>query len=590
MNGEQLLDCMNVIDEAYILEADKPVRRRAKVWRRALAIAACTAIVMSGAWYGMRWYNRRVEMLDGGAVMFPSDSMATSETYQTLSDLLESLGKNEDHENVRGEETDPIAVTVSEETTFKKGQQAAVVGQYSYHLGADGLMISDLSTTPPTPVDRIDGVAPYLFYSTGGPLIVVDEVTSGEWRNETTDTLVTSYDVSDPKKPKQQHQWTQRGRLSHVYMAGDDLVLMTSDGACACGWSRLNDASDYKPQLTADGQEIAWTEKEMSILGEPSRVQYLAVTQIDTANALVKDKQAFYGNVDNVYYGADWLALSVYGERDRVYTFATEDGFVYTGTFGVPDDTGADVAVCSVTKQRAVYRVIGTYRTGRGGHTNVQILAMTVDMKRGDIRYALCGMEDAPYLMLETCEWEKDRAVITVDLSVSQNQNRFVLAEFSGMNAVLYTSDVALDPLGTTYPYEKENTLIALDDGIYVRMNNVNGYANGLDVYDLSDNERIACLHKSEGDLSNARFEPLSYVYDAQTFGILVHKPDENGNYRSYTPFEWRIYRVDLRQPEPCTLLSTQVLATEKGFATFAHNGQWYVTSRDDAVPLPIAW
>ncbi len=614
MRGQELLDYMGGIDARYIEDAAKSPRRKTPVWLRVTAAAACVCLLVGGVWQGMRWYTFRSTMLEGGAVSRPQNGFSTSDTYATLTDLLTDLSDGEEHDALKGDRGGvEIEATASQTAVLTEGQNAVIYKHYSYHLGGKQVMISDLSADPPKAVGTIDcdtaavpseeGASVYgnfdSLFLCGDQLIAVSTITAegAKLTDRTGYTVVSAYDLSDPASPVLLHEWVQLGSLTRVYMTGEDLILMTADGMCACGWSRLKDTDDYVPWLTADGEAVRWTEEELHILGTPRLVQYLAVTQIDTAAAAVKDKHAFYGLVSNVHYGADWFAADVEDDGD-LYMFSVSETITYTGSFGMPDEAFATTSVYSVTKDGDLFRVLGEYRTGRGGNMKTQLLAMTVNMKKGTSYYTTCGFEDEKWWTITEIHREKDRAVVVVDRNASEYTSRFFFAEFRGMGVSLYAAPLEADRvLDDHWFWGGEKTLIPMGGGIYLRHSSPAWkYPNGLDIFDFSDSCAPVCVYASEGEFSDARMGFLWTVYDQNTFGILVEKADENGEYR-FSTYSWVICRVDVNSTVPFTKLASYDLEAKETpsqsvsqFASFEYEGEAYITARNMTVPLKVEW
>lgn len=77
MNGKDLLEAMSYVDEAYIQEAEEPVRRRIH-WVRYTAMAACLALVFAG-WNAYQKISR--PML---AVYYPQEDYDMRASYELV--------------------------------------------------------------------------------------------------------------------------------------------------------------------------------------------------------------------------------------------------------------------------------------------------------------------------------------------------------------------------------------------------------------------------------------------------------------------------------------------------------------------------
>ncbi len=600
MTGHDLLDAMEGIDTRYIEDAAVFLRRKRPLWLRVTAAAACVCVLACGVWQATRWYTMQSAMSEGDTVRRPQEAFATSETYETLTDLLEGLKDGETHPAVRGEETE-IPVKATDTAALTEGQNAVVYNGYSYHLAHQKICISALTGATPQAVGEIgvDQAAVPLrdeqnahgdftsLFLHGDHLIAVNTLSVGGAGviDRTVYTAVTVYSLADPATPAVLHRFVQLGSLTHVYMAGDKLTVMTADGVCACGWSRLKNTEDYVPHLTVDGESVAWGEERLHVLGAPTMVQYLAVAQIDLATATVTDRRAFYGEIHEVYYGADWFVLNTVEDIDTLYTFSAEDVIRYTGAITMPDQEFADTTVLSVAKADDVYRVIAKYRTGRGGNTNVSLLGLTANTETGESYYRLMESGQArSWTFSEVC-WEKDRAVVVTDGTV-------LFAEFYGTAVRLYASSFEAQAVDSVGGAKVDKTLIDLSDGHYLRFT---ADADGLEWWDLTRSgapEKAVCeTLLTQGD----RFADCWTVYDRNTVGIAVVTSDENGKYY-HGNVQWHLYRLD-RKAKTFERLATYDLQTDPDisssyyqFASFVYNDQYYITTADLSVPLTVSW
>ena len=598
MTGHELLDAMEGIDVRYIEDAAASPRRKRPIWLRVTAAVACMCLLACGVWQATRWGTMRARMTEGGAVTLPQDVFATSETYGTLTDLLEGLQSGESH--TRGDGVEILAKT-TEPNALTEGQNAVVYNGYSYHLSRDVIIVSALmgANSQTIATINLDTAAVQLkddqtvrgnfaaLFLRGDRLIAVNtlEVEGGKAVDRGTYTVVTVYSLSDSIVPAMFHRFVQLGSLTHVYMVGNRLTLMTADGVCSCGWSRLKNTQDYVPELTVDGETVAWGEERLHVLGEPRMVQYLAVTQIDTVTATVTDHHAFYGEVLDVYYGADWFAVSTVEDMDTIYTFTAKDDIRYTGAITMPDQEFARTAVLSMSKDKDVYRVLAEYRTGRGGNTKTSLLAMTANTETGESYYRLRLLEYASMTFLSEVYWEKDRVVIVAEGAV-------LFAEFYGMAVRLYESPFEAQAVTADDGAKAEKTLIDLSQGQYLRFA---ADGDGLELWDLGRSnapEKTICeTLLTEGEV----FVDCWTVYDRNTIGIAVAVPNENGN-RHRGNVQWYLYRLD-RKAKTFERLAVYDLQTNPDFyssvyqfSSFEYEDQSYITTADLSVPLAISW
>ncbi len=635
-----------LIDETARVRAGKKWTAK-KLWKWG-ALAACLCLVLGAA---ARWLPHGsgpvvppgpvdpVTVPDGNGT-----PLATSETYATLDELLAYLSGHDDHGGRQDGGGDKSA-NGSGGGAVARGTTAAAYGGYAYHVAyIDGrykVLVSALDGSGAQ--SSINFPAQQLFLWKDRLVLVREFAEGGEDEVGVIDAdpewsvLVGLYDLADPARPEAMEEYVLRGELTACWMDGGRFYLLTEDGVCACGWSRLEDTSGYVPQLTVGGEDVLWGDEDINILGEPVRVEYTAALALDAETGEVLDKQAFYGNIANVYRGPGWLALLVSAEtekyryRPEVYTFDAAGTLTYTGkvslaaVFGlepavergrggdgggsIPD--GTYVSVRSVSRAEGVYRLICSYIQQQDGRRQSHTFAgLAADMATGGYEYTMWDAAGVPGVVeAADLDWEADRAILCVTVLApeegtpvyeSGSEDRFIFADFDGLDIRWYDSGLSGDSVAGVdmlysygRPFGNLDSLIPLGNGLYLRYNDG---PKGLDLYDFSRNDGARLLYQSPGELAeNQRFEFQWEVYDEDTFGIMRVTFGPDGSARGAT-FDWCVYRVD-PVAEPYTLLAAYPLGESPylsgeslGFATFSWEGRrWYAT-QDSAAPAEMAW
>lgn len=588
MKNENLLNALGQVDDSFIVEA-APGGNKKRAWAKWGVAAACFCIVAAGA---------VAALLPGPAGPEPSvdplppvpgdhEKPVTSE-YSSLEELLAHLSQYDYHDDRKADATGGGHIST---TGFFEGAETVSLGGVAYDISPDLREVGVYQNGEK--LGSVGGFAERLFILGDRLIIMSCEETGGNETDPEMSTKARIYSLSDPKEPKLVNEIVQRGELSAGYAAEGRLYLMTADGECACGWSRLSDTSGYVPALSVDGESISWGNEDITILGEPVSVRYLAVSIIDPAAGKVTDKHAFYGNIADAFYGEDWLVLNVKAETDKVievptlYAFHTGEAFDYiskvalSAVFGVGNvekrangalADGEGAAVSSVSMSGGTLRLVGNYYKRSGGTAENSLLVMAVDLYDGDFTYEVLSLNHLSASAFDEILWEEDRVIMslshmrgvgTAELIV---ENCFVFAEFAEKGIKIYENDLVGDNVAgidTMYwfgsPLGELEPLIPMGGGIYLRYNS---RPDGLDIYDFSDSSAPKCLYKSGGELpEGCRFEFENLVYSEDTFGILMITPDEEGNYLDVT-LSWRIYRVDPKAEEPFVLLE-EVPVTE---------------------------
>ena len=424
------------------------------------------------------------------------------------------------------------------------------------------------------------------------------------------------------------------------------MYLFTSDGVCACGYSRFDDVNEYKPSLTFNGETVAWEDRDIDILGEPTAVNYVAVSVFDIEKSEITEHQAFYGDIEDVFYGGVyddcWLVFEVQSRTEETYTqpelyrfgYLNDDMIFYIGkaSFGeiagvensvklkdgmLPDGVYLDVV--SVTLVRGNFRIVGEYTKLSGDDVNQQIFAAAGDISypKSDIVFEVTELDDGN-CSIDDILWEREEDSVFICVSsvnVTSNdveiENRFVTVKFkdpknsaySGIESICvspFTTD-RVDGVENYYaygsPYGEIKTVIHWGSGEYTRFN---GVPNGFDIIG-TDNQTFRMLYKSENLLDeDERFDFIWHKLDndkyGNAFGVMTMKMGEGENIRE-TEFSYRIYRVDPYQDEVFLLLNEynfgkgdSFSSSSLGFEVFEYEGEYYFVLDSSDVITKIEW
>lgn len=613
MKREDLLRAVGGLSDDLVSAAAPGASQRRSNLPRWGALAACLCLIAAGALaLSLRWGPTpgpldptvgpsRTPGTPGPAVtagVQPGRTAATSETYGSLEELLAYLSKHDDHSSRDSKQGGSAGDAVRDTA----GYTAVEKDGYAYHLahrdGSGALRVSRLGEQVET-LDSIELNADLLFLW-GDRLAAVGHSVPSVAADDPSRAWVKLYGLSDPAHPVLEREFSLLGGLAACWQDAGSLYLAAEDGVCACGYSRLSDPAGYLPRLEQDGQEVLWGEDEISILGEPTRVQYTAAARIDLETGELVGKRAFYGDVEGIYHGAGWLALVTGGctQNDllRPQAYAFSEGFSFDGKLdtaallglssaerlkdgSMPD--GSYPCIVSVSRTGDVLRALGYVTRQEGGAHSTSLLAAAADLSSGEFSCALLSVER--FFRIGDLQWEEDRALLwvtTLDDALDKT-DRLYFARFDGPQAEVLTGSGitcdSVDGVDMMYSYGSPlgwlETAIPLGDGRYLRYN---GVPDGLDLYDLSG-ETPALLRRSAAGLEDGgRFEFQWEVYDENTVGILTVWPNGNGEYRNVS-FRWDVYDV---KGDSLTLLSrTPVSGGE--LTGLEHGGQHWLAGRD---------
>lgn len=622
MKSQDILDAMQDIREEWIEAAapigEKQPRRLMKYWIPAACIgAACAAAILLFFWLP-------------GSRDLPRSKMPTSEKYSTLDDLLAAMSAGEEHNTLgSGFSLSPVS---SDDTV--PGVDALVYQGYSYHGAKGNLYITKLDGENTVTVNTLEGIDGRL-YLTGNRLVVHSDFTEDY---EAYYQKVKIFSLENPEQPELLESYTQLGKFCGSYMVGNTLYLLSSDGVCACGYSRLSDRSAYVPELSHNGEDIYWGDEDICILGNPTSVKYIAATMIRVDTGEIVDKMACYGNIWDLYCGAGDLVFQTMDgrEQEMLYVFSAEDSIYYAGNIDLAQALGID-RVKAYTKLGTneskrisdIYQVRSAYRDG----SVIRVLAnytKIVDMEKwlnaessalypnefGIEVYVMVAAADmatgvCKYTLTETGSyypgilWEKDRVILTVPVRSEENflsdEERFIFAEFSGTNIKTYESDLLAGNVSFVN-IRSENTWIMekLGKGRYLRFNEDD--PNGFDIFDFANSRRPRYVYESEGE-TDGDMGPEFQIYDENTFAVKVTR----GEYPNRVYF-LQIYSIGKDMDAPFTLLAEYEIdwtdkaeydndwkesgkeGTIPSFWTVEYNGVRYSVSQRFSTVRPVTW
>lgn len=599
MRGNEFLDSMELVDPAYIEEADQRPGRKPPVWLKWGGLAACLCLVAAASVLALTAPDKRgapptpnsdstlahdspaVTEAPGGWswAHTPPEDWA-SDTYSNLTELLDYLRLHDNHGGT--ESNDGCKGGFSTARAAMEGSDTVSWQNTVYQLNHDTAKWLGVYQDG-TLIGTVQVPADYLFLSDGRLITVGAEYYSGNELDPVYCVRVNIFDLSDPAHPQKLDAFTQLGGLTACWLAENTLYLLTDDGVCACGYSRFSNLEDYKPQLFHGEEQIPWPEEDIRILGAPTRVSYVAAACIDVKASEVICKRAIYGDIEDVFYGPDWLALVASSTPEPGYTFQdvyTFDGsLTFTGKCGIAEIFGLEKTqtwsenqepprsvqrpqVKAISKANGIWRMVGENFQSAGPTWRRELFAITFDSKtNATAAQSLSLPEDQFYI--DDVLWEEDRAIISagfVRFDPFEQGARLAFAEFDGMGIELLSSDIICDrvtgidqmyaygsPLGWIRPFIPLET--GWGSGWYLRYNET---PNGFDIYDLSDSRNPVCIYKSEGDIPEGCRLDFDHcvLYSngaASSVAVKLITP-RDGDYRQ-PDYSWCIFSLDEEPP-----------------------------------------
>ena len=375
MRGKDLLEKMELADETYIQAANMPVKKKKD---RKFFKAAAIILIVGG-----------ISLLVH--TNYTNINISTAENfskYSSLNELLEYLGENEKHDStMKG--TYSLSATVS--GVDEGNSMDCMYNEYLYHFGSHSgnrtyyefLQVFNLKEGKlANTIDLAENIHslyyPTIFIYQNKLILVRNSSLYSEKK-----TFVNIYSLDNPENPKLEHRYIQNGGLGAAFISDDKLYIFTSDGMCACGFSSKSNPDDYKPSATLDDKEIEWTDDEITVIGEPERVFYSAVSVIDLQNTEIIQKKAFYGDIQDIYVDKDTVALYTKNsfnnfDKPKIDTFDMSDNFSHTSQITI--NTLGSTKINSIRKIGDSYKIICSTEYISGSS---EMVAISADIESG---------------------------------------------------------------------------------------------------------------------------------------------------------------------------------------------------------------
>ena len=594
LNVERLIDAIGNVEEKFIEEATPTIRRKTVNVFQIASVAAVFAVMIIGGAVLLNTNRGKEEGKENITVTrapimatLPADDDKETSEFESVDELLEYLGKNEEHPKVDG----PLdyRIEIGETVGMVVNEDGGIHEGYRYVVKDRKVNIVDLNNKDGEATAVMDIDANRCIVADGKLIVLtwisLEDVSSNEVslekRKEAQEVRV--YDLSNQVEPKLEYEYVQNGSYATSYVVEGKFYLLTGDGECSCGYSG-GDKEKYKPGLSVEGKEIKWTDEDMYILGTPSLLQYALMTEIDIANGEMTNKKTFYGNIKKTHIGTDWIAIETYNYSDRkskIYTFDMSRNAEYIGAIDgdkiksilkwewdidVSEYHSSFLRYDSMRKIGGEYQIVSelSYWEKEDSECKTLILALTMQ-ESGNVSIRMVSPKDKILTFVCDILWDENRAICTVDGRTDGDEEldytSFAIVDFD--KSEIYVHNEEIDEVrgikGVVWygsPLGKLKTIIPMGNGIYLRYNNM---ANGLDIYDLSDSSKTKCIYDSpEREEDDFRYSFDWKKIENDVITVKVMKPDDWGKYYDCT-YEWHVYRVSVGESNPYELLDVSV-------------------------------
>lgn len=612
-NSRKLFEAFGMVEEDYIDEC--LLVNSAKNGRSVVLKMVCAAAVLVLAVSVVTVLTARLPpsfSKPGNAVeLSEGDYMPTSEKYESLEELLQSVKHKET--NNQDEASSGRVMYKGSQTAegYNAASSAVVYKDYAYHITEGGVSITRLSSSEPNFEGVINARAENL-------LLCNDKLAL--FRTDYDDPLggkptVTTelYDLSSPEAPELVDAFTQSGSYVESFAQNGKVYLMTSDGVCACGYSRGDGVDEYMPKITHNGESVTVDEDRVFILGEPTSIRFTTLTAYSMSEKNIICTDVFYGDTDKCFSGMERMALCVesrgelYSSTPVLYIFDIKNDAEFIGkvnlsaALDIPamwltgsSDERAEVIYAELSGDTC--RVIGTVYSSNSNQSESEIYALSADVSSGKCRKTLSQKKDALAAIDEIVDMGGKKLIISsaFDINTMQSSARLCCADFSGELPVITESSFEIDAVSGVdmlfsygRPYGELFPTMVLDEGIAVRYN---GIPNGMDILDISDPSDMKLLYSSGNIFGNdeERFLIEGGALSEKHIAVLKANPQKNKegefDYR-LLDFQLCIYEIKPNEAHPIQLVSEYAVNKCDSIELIEHDGAWYCANTGYSAP-----
>lgn len=596
MKAKRLNQAFEFIDDKYldIAEKEKTNSKRTP-WMKFGAIAACLClaavigtIALTDNDTGINPHDSSLPSdsgLPSSVGTLPSDFQSSSipenntpKSYGNLTALLAKVSKNDYHE--KNDELSDRFSGNSISSTLATPDSTAAYGSYVYRLDNGLLKVYNNGEY----VAELTSAAGSMLVCNDTLILISSLYADFTDTHSKNQTIVELYDISTANNPVRKKTFVQKGSIVACFSVNSQLYLMTYDGLCACGWSADEDLSEYFPSVNCNGEEAEWANDEISVLGEPTRIEYVTLTCISSTSGEITSKHAYYGNIQDIFYGSEQFSFAVQSTDESMHTrpeifIFSLDTLTLTGSvdtaevfgleksvklygFNLPDGEYPEITEVYIDGTSGICRIIGTYNTFTQSKSSAQLMVISLNLNDNSVTHSLFKLSGSDFFSIDDIIWESNRAIIStscINTSTYTESANIVFVELEDMSAEAFESSFSLEKIAgidMMYRYGKPHgsikPFIPMGNGIYLRYNEK---PDGFDIFDFSDSANPTCIYRSPRDSeSNFRYEFKNCVYDENTFAVMKITPNENGEYRNVT-YSWEVYSVDIHSENPFTLI-----------------------------------
>lgn len=377
-------------------------------------------------------------------------------------------------------------------------------GRYLYTLKDNGRSVAIVDTSNgelqmviSIPVEDDDQARE--FYVNDGHLILVSEFNQeredGTWTYASTDTRVTTYDITDPEKSEKVGEVTQSGSYTSSRLTDGHLYLFTQYSVDVTSGITPKDKKDYIPyvnQQMLEADDIYLPPFSQAYMYEVvSSVDVAKPGEIQDTKAIFSDGGELYVSNDNIYwYETQWSdktetvikRISYKGGKLKAEASGKVDGYI-NDSFSIDEYDGYLRVVTTDDETNGLYIL----------DSNMKEVGSITGLAEGEQVYSARLLGDTGYFVT----YEQTDPLFSVDLSDPKNPKIIGKLKIPGFSEYLH--------------FYGENLLLGIGMDVDEDGFTTNGVK--LSMFDISDSSDVKEIQKYT--LENVYSAAVMYDYKA---------------------------------------------------------------------------
>ena len=441
-------------------------------------------------------YGTDTGMLERGVVTESAEDSSSTNSAATVDTGMAQNSKSS--ENAVYSETNVRQEGVDEADVVKTD------GRYLYTLKDNGRSVAivdtangELQMVISIPVEADDQARE--FYVSDGHLILISEFNQeredGAWTYASTDTRVTTYDITDPEKPEKAGEVTQSGSYTSSRLTDGHLYLFSQYSVDVTSGITPKDEKDYIPyvnQQMLEADDIYLPPFTQAYMYEVvSSVDIAKPGEIQDSKAIFSDGGELYVSNDNIYwYETQWSEKT----ETVIKRISYKDGKLKAEASGKVDGYINDSF--SIDEYDGYLRVVTTDDETNGLYilnSNMKEVGSITGLAEGEQVYSARLLGDTGYFVT----YEQTDPLFSVDLSDPKNPKIIGKLKIPGFSEYLH--------------FYGENLLLGIGMDVDEDGFTTNGVK--LSMFDISDGSDVKEIQKYT--LENVYSAAVMYDYKA---------------------------------------------------------------------------